>query len=61
MLNRDWFDPLPLWPVVAWPIAFTSILYAHFIINKQLEQQGWTAGIYTRPKLEIYLPIYMYP
>lgn len=40
MLDRGWLDPLHFWPIVAWPLTFTAILYALFIFNHALEQQG---------------------
>ncbi|OJY01309.1 MAG: hypothetical protein BGP07_11545 [Rhizobiales bacterium 63-22] len=42
MLNRSFFDTLHLWPVVMWPIVFTSILYALFSFNTTLMKQGIT-------------------
>lgn len=42
MLNRGLFDTMPLWPVVMWPIVFTSVLYALFSFNAILQKQGVT-------------------
>lgn len=40
MFDRGLWDQLEFWPVAAWPIMFTSILFALFQCNKLLENQG---------------------